>query len=124
MNIKIRSANFELTEAISDYVNKKVSTLQKFLNTNDQILCEVEIGRTTSHHKSGDVFKAEINIDIPGGKQVYVIAEERDLYAAIDVARDEAERSIVSRKNKYHTLFRKGAASIKELIKRINFRKK
>ena len=126
MNIKIRSANFELTPAIDEYVNKKISSLEKFFGnkdlSRDNILCEVEIGRTT-HHKRWDIFRAEINIDVPGGKQVYAVANEPDLYAAIDVVRDEAEREIVSSKNKYHTIFRKGASKVKALLKRLDFRK-
>lgn len=124
MKIKIRSKNFDLTPAIDEYVSKKISSLEKFLDVKGEVLCEVEIGRTTKHHNSGDIFKAEVNIAQPGGKQIYVVAEEVDLYTAIDIVRDEAERAIVSRKNKYKTLFRKGASRIKDLLKRIDFRKK
>jgi len=49
-----------------------------------------------------------------------VVAEESDLYAAIDVARDNAEEVIVSKKKKNNTLFRRGASKIKSLLKRIN----
>ncbi|KND51114.1 MAG: hypothetical protein AB198_01695 [Parcubacteria bacterium C7867-003] len=124
MNIKIRSINFDLTEAIEEYVNKKASSLEKFLQNKEGALCEVEIGRTTKHHNSGDIFKAEINIMIPGGKQVYAMAEEAELYTAIDIVRDEAERVIVSQKNKRDTLFRRGSARVKNLLKRIDFRSK
>lgn len=124
MKIKIRSKNFDLTPAIDEYVSKKISSLEKFLDVKGEVLCEVEIGRTTKHHNSGDIFKAEVNIAQPGGKQIYVVAEEVDLYTAIDIVRDEAERAIVSRKNKYKTLFRKGASRVKDLLKRIDFRKK
>lgn len=124
MNIKIRSINFDLTPAIEEYVNKKVSSLAKFLSSVEEILCEVEIGRTTKHHNSGDIFKAEINIMVPGGKQVYATSEEPDLYTAIDIVRDEAEREIVSLKNKKDTLFRRGAIRIKNLLKRIDVRRK
>ena len=96
MNIKIRSKNFDITPAINDYVSRKISSLEKFLGTKGNILCEVEIGRTTLHHKSGDIFRAEINIIEPGNKQIFAVAEEADLYSAIDVVRDEAEREIVS----------------------------
>lgn len=123
MKIKIRSKNFDLTPAIEDYVTKKVSSLEKFLAPKGEVLCEVEIGRTTTHHKSGEIFRAEVNINQPGSKQVYAVAEENDLYAAIDIVRDEAERAIVSRKNKYKTLFRKGATRVKEILKRVNFRR-
>lgn len=123
MNIKIRAINFDITPAIDDYVTKKISSLEKFLDENKEILCEVEIGKTTQHHNKGDVFKAEVNITVPGGKQVYAVTEESDLYMAIDVVRDEAERLIVSQKKKGDTLFRKGATQVKNLLKRINFRR-
>lgn len=121
MNIKIRSINFEITPAIDEYVSKKISSLEKFLEKKDgEVICEVEIGRTTMHHKSGDIFKAEINLTQPGAKQIYAVAQEADLYSAIDVVRDETEREIVSQKNKAHTLFRRGATQVKNLLKRIN----
>ena len=124
MNIKIRAKNFDITRAIDDYVNKKISTLEKFLGNKDNVLCEVEIGRTTTHHKSGDIFRAEVNIVQPGNKQIYAVAEEADLYTAIDVVRDEAERVIVSRKDKRNTLLRRGGMVIKNLLRRVNFRRK
>ncbi len=123
MNIKIRAVNFDVTPAIDEYVTKKVSSLEKFITGHNNVLCEVEIGKTTNHHKSGDIFRAEVNIVLPGNVQIFAFAEEPDLYAAIDIVRDEAEREIVSRKNKRMTLFRRGSAKVKQLVKRINFRK-
>ncbi len=123
MNIKITSKNFDITPAIDDYVTKKISTLQKFLNPREEILCEVEIGRTTNHHKSGDIFRAEVNIVEPGSKQIFAVAEKEDLYAAIDIVRDEAERLIVSQKTKNATLFRRGAGKLKSLLKRLDRRR-
>ncbi len=127
MKIKIRSKNFEIKPTTFDYVNKKILSLAKNLRFKDDTLSEVEIGRTTTHHKSGDIFRAEVNILEPGGKQIYAAAEEADLYTAIDIVRDETERAIVSKKDKYRTLFRKGAGRVKDLLKRIdprNFRRK
>ena len=121
MNIKIRSNNFDITPAIDEYVNKKISSLGKFLSGGENILCEVEIGMATIHHKSGDIFRAEINMVEPGGRQIFAVAEMDDLYAAIDVVRDEAEREIVSKKNKYKTMLRKGGSRIKSLLKHISF---
>jgi putative sigma-54 modulation protein len=124
MNIKIRSVNFEITPAIDDYISKRISSLEKFLEVKDGTMCEVEIGRTTMHHKSGDIFRAEINLTQPGHKQIYAVAEEVDLYTAIDIVRDEVEHAIVSRKTKDSTLFRRGATHIKNLLKRINIRRR
>lgn len=122
MQIKIRSANFELTPAIEEYITRKVNSLEKFFGKKDSLICNFEIGKTTEHHKSGDIFRAEINIVTSGSSQIYAVAEESDLYAAIDVVRDEAEREIVSNKNKRETLFRRGAAKIKNILKGITNR--
>jgi len=117
MNIKTRAANFTMTPAIEDYTSKKVLSLSKFLHAGDNALCEVELGKTTNHHKSGDIFKAEINIVTPGKNQFYAMAEESDLYAAIDVVRDNIEREIISKKTKRETLFRRGAMRFKSILK-------
>ena len=122
MNIKIRATNFDITPAIDEYVTSKISSLQKFLG-GGEVLTEVEIGRTTIHHKSGDIFRAEVNITKAGNEQIFAVAEEEDLYKAIDIVRDELEREIVSKKDKHTTLFRRGASKIKQLLKRVNFRK-
>jgi putative sigma-54 modulation protein len=120
LNIKTRSTNFDMTPAIEDYVSKKVSSLGKFLDVQkENILCEVELGKTTNHHKSGDIFRAEVNIVGPQNTQFYAVAEESDLYAAIDVVRDQIEREIVTKKEKRETLFRRGASRFKALAKRL-----
>ncbi len=123
MNIKIRGVNCEITGPISDYVNRKISSLEKFLEKKSETICEIEIGKTTNHHKSGDIFRAEINLMEPGKGQVFATAEANDLYSAIDIIRDEAEREIVTHKKKKDTLFRRGAGQVKNLLKRLNFRK-
>ncbi len=121
IKIKIRTTNFELTGVIEDYVNKKVSSFNKFLNENEEVLCDVEIGKTTNHHKSGEIYKAEFNIVCShDGKQYFVEAEEADLYSAIDIARDNMEEVIVSKRKKSNTLFRRGASKIKSILKRIS----
>lgn len=116
MNIKITTNHIDIGPEIEEYVSKKLSSLGKFLD-HDGALCEVELGKTTMHHKSGEIYRAEVNISYKG-KQFYVVSEKDDLYAAIDEMRDEAERVVVSRKKKYIRLFRRGASKIKNLIKR------
>lgn len=116
MQIKIRAKDYDLTPAIEEYINKKISSLEKFLGT-ESILCEVEIGKSTDHHKSGDIFRTEVNITKSGSKQFYAVAEESDLYASIDVVRDQAEREIVSSKKKSETVLRRSATKLKDLIK-------
>ena len=124
MKIKIHSTNFDITPAIYEHIDRKISPLQKFLDMPEVVLCEVEIGRTTKHHKSGDIFKAEVNITGPNVKQIYAIAEGRDLYSAIDIVKDDIEREIVTQKERRNTLFRRGGAKVKAFLKRLDIRPK
>lgn len=117
MRINIKATNLELTAAISDYTKKRVSSLEKFINKNDEsAMASVEVGKSTKHHQSGDIFRAEINLHI-AGKDLRAVAEKDNLYAAIDEAKDEMVREITSHKAKQRTLLRRGGAKIKDFIR-------
>jgi putative sigma-54 modulation protein len=120
MNINIKATNMELTGAISDYVNKRLASLEKF-SKNTEITGYVEVGKTTNHHKQGDVFKAELDININGDK-FFAMSEQSDLYAAIDDAKEEISRKIKNNKDRKQTLFKRGASSVKKMIKGISKR--
>lgn len=118
MNINIKTSNISLTEAISDYTTKRLESVKQLLQNDSTIRCEVELGRTSAHHKNGDIFRAEIHIT---GKErdLYASAEEEDLYKAIDMVRDEILREVRTDKSKKISLFRRGGAKIKNMIKGI-----
>ena len=119
MNIQIKNTNLELTQAISDYLYKKLSDLENLVSHHDKdALCRVEIGKTTKHHKSGDVFRAEINLRMKG-ENVYVVSEREDLYAAIDEVKDESIKKVKSYKGKRETLYLRGKAKVKKMMKGI-----
>ena len=122
MKINIKATGIELTQAITDYVHEKVSTLEKYL-TNPDSVAEVEVGRTTQHHKSGEVFKAEVHVT-GNGLDLYAVSEHSDLYAAIDEVKDEIVRNTVSEKGRRQTLSRRGGQMVKNMIKGINIFKK
>lgn len=113
----LKGTGISITPAINDYLEKRLSGLEKWLEGSEYIL-DVELGKTTQHHKSGDVFKAEANLKLEG-KQMYAVVEKEDLYAAIDELKDEIGRQIISGKEKKKTLFRRGAHKIKNLLKGI-----
>lgn len=120
MEIKIKATNIELTEAISEYVNKKVLSLEKFINENDTLVY-VEVAKTTNHHKNGEVFKTEIDLRM-GGTKFFAVSESDDLYATIDEAREAMFRELTSNKDRTDTLFRRGARSVKKMLKGLSGR--
>ena len=121
MNINIKATNMELTGAISDYVNKRLLGVEKFVKEGDKVIVQVEVGKTTNHHKRGDVYRAEFNIEISGTKY-YTFSEKEDLYEAIDDAKGEVVRQITSNKDRKQTLFKRGASSVKKMLKGISNR--
>jgi putative sigma-54 modulation protein len=118
MKFSIKTKNFESTEEIENYLDKKLKSLEKFLSSfnRDLVKVEVEIGRTTKHHQAGDIFRAEINLSI-NGKLFRAESEQESLYAAIDEVRDDLEREIKKFKEKRETIFIRGARSIKKKLK-------
>lgn len=111
----IKAKDLQLSEAIEDYVAKKLESLKKFITdfNEELVTAEVELSRTTRHHQSGDIFRAEINLTV-NGKLFRVESEKDDLYAAIDEVRDDLEREIKKFKTKKETVFIRGARSFKK----------
>jgi len=92
MKIDIKGTNMELTEAIKDYVNEKIGSLEKFF---DGILeARVDIGLTNKHHQKGNIFRAEVNLEVPRKHILRAEAEREDLYMAINEVKDELQRQI------------------------------
>jgi putative sigma-54 modulation protein len=121
MKVNIRAINIELTSAISEYVNKKLSSIEKFLKDKEEISGFVEVGKTTRHHRQGDLFRSEFDINI-GGENFYAESEKEDLYIAIDDAKEEIVQKITQNKNRRKTLFRRGAASVKKMMRGLSKR--
>ena len=101
---------------------KEVLTfIEKFIKEGEKVIAYVEVGKTTNHHKQGDVFRAEFNIEI-SGKKFYAVSEEADLYAAIDGVKEEIVRQITTTKDRKQTLFKRGAMSVKKMLKGVSGR--
>jgi putative sigma-54 modulation protein len=116
MKINIMATGLELTQSISDYVHKKIASLDKYLNAELDVVAHVEVGKTTKHHKTGEVFKAEIHLVAPG-LDLYVVTHEEDLYAAIDKVKDDMSRELRRTKGRQSALTRKGEQLMKGAMK-------
>lgn len=103
MKLNIRSQKFEITDAIRDYLEKKLSKLDKYFDDPNNLSTNIVI------RPKGVMQTVEVTINF---KKIVLRAEEsnKDLYASIDLVVDKIERQI--RKNK--TRMRKNRDSIKE----------
>jgi ribosomal subunit interface protein len=125
MKINLQAKNMELTPAIRDYVSERITNLEKFLskieNKKGEAIIHFEVAKTTNHHKSGDIFHADCLLNLDGEK-FYSSADQEDLYQAIDEVKENLFREISKNKDKRQTLFKRGAQSVKKMLKGLSKR--
>lgn len=125
MNIKILAKNIELTEAIRDYVEKRVTNLSKVLSkieeSGGEVVAHFEVGKSTNHHKGGEFFHTDCSLIIKGEK-FYASADKEDLYEAIDAVKESLFIEITKNKDRNQTLYKRGAASVKKMMKGLSRR--
>lgn len=105
MNIKITGRNIDVTDAIKDYVEKRLERLEKFEgnNTDVNVVCSVE--------REDQIVEMQVNHD---GDFIRIEEKNPDLYASIDLAIDKVERQM--RKGKEKRNDRNKQESLKEKI--------
>lgn len=112
----------DITEAIHDYVIKRITNLGKLLtnieNTGREVSVYFNVAKTTNHHRSGNVFRADCTVMIDG-KKFHSSSDKEDMNEAIDDVKENLFREISKKKNKKSALFYRGARKIKDLMKGI-----
>lgn len=106
MNIKITGKDLKATEAIKDYLEKKISRLEKYFETEDldvQVMIklerELQIAEISASYK-GETFRA--------------VTENKDLYASIDEDIDILERQVRKAKTKRERMNKDESLRIRE----------
>lgn len=103
MEIKVLGKEMKVTEAINDYVEKKLERIEKYFETSE---AEVTL-KTEKKEQIAEIL-------VTGNGQSYrAAAEEKDLYASIDKVIDILEGQIRKAKTKKEKMMRDG--SIKEI---------
>lgn len=118
MIINTKATDVTVTPDIADYLKKRIDSLSKFIDPEDSsVNAQVELARTTRHHEKGDIFKAEITI-FSGKRSYRAEAEAVDLFAAIDMMKDQITQELrTDKKRKLHFL-RRGGQQVKELLRK------
>lgn len=113
MKIVIRAQNIKLTPIFKKYIEEKINSLGKFLKIfqektyfnsffgkgKPKVEAWVEVGRTTRHHKKGNVFRAEVQLRFPK-KSIRSEAVSKNLRQAITEVKDELQREFKQYKEK------------------------
>ena len=87
MNISLVGRHVELTEAIKEHLNSSIESLEKF-NLN---IISVNAVASLQEKKGTSI---EFSINLAGKNTVVIKQRDDDLYAAIDVAIDRAQKAL------------------------------
>ncbi len=97
MDVEVYGRNMEVTDRIQEYVDKKVSKLDRYISDIEE--ARVDVAYVKSARNASDRQVAQITIR---GKGFILRAEERadDIFAALDLALDKMQRRIERYKGK------------------------
>jgi putative sigma-54 modulation protein len=100
MNYNVRGENIEVTPAIREYIEKKISKLERYFTETPE--AKVNVNLRFNQDKTS---KVEVTIPLPN---LVLRAEETnvDMYGAIDLISDKLERQIRKHKTKVNRKFR------------------
>jgi putative sigma-54 modulation protein len=107
MRINLKATKINLTPAIKAYVQEKMDMLEKYLGEMPATNCDVEVGLAVGSHHTGEIYRAEVNLEVPGAL-LRVEKTEKDLYKAIDKTKDHLAESIKRHKEKIMDKRRRG----------------
>ncbi len=88
MNVSVVGKQFDLTDAIKDHISSAISSLEKF--NLDIISTRVIVTGDEKNGKKG--FSVEFVIILPNKNSVIIKQKDKDVYAAIDLASDRAQK--------------------------------
>lgn len=102
MKIILTTKNLDSTEGLQSFVEKKISSIQKFINILKQDTPEkgktlaeifVDVEKETEHHKKGKIFLVKTQVILPG-KSLEAWYRADDLFKAIVGAKNELKMEI------------------------------
>lgn len=92
--LSFKGTKIELTDTIKDYVMDKLGTIASLTKDFDPVAeVRVEVGKTTNHHKKGEIYRCEFHMHVPN-KVLRAEETAEDLYEAIDLCRDDLQRQV------------------------------
>lgn len=96
MNLTISGHHLELTPAIREYVQNKLTRIKRHFDNVIDVSVILSVDKLTEKEKRQ---KAEINVHIKG-KDLHAESIAHDLYAAIDTLIDKLDRQVIKHKDR------------------------
>lgn len=99
MKLNLKATKIPLTDSLRDYCQEKMDKIEKYLGDLQVVQCDMEIGKTVGDQRSGDIFRAEVNLEVPH-QLLRVERTSSDLYKAIDKVQEHLKLVIKKYKDK------------------------
>ena len=100
MKIQFYAKNTDIPASLKTTITKKLEKIKKYkTGVKDVLVVQVDVSRD-AHHKKGDVFRVEINIDVPGKQLLRVAETAGTVLDALDTAAHKLERQARDLKEK------------------------
>ena len=90
--------NVELNAGTKEKMEKKLDHLSKYQKSLNFKMAQIDISRDT-HHRKGDVFRVEINVEIPK-KSLRAVETGPDMLMAFDLAAEKVDRQAREEKDR------------------------
>lgn len=116
MKYTTKVTDMELSVAVEEYIEKKMAALGKIGGVAAGTVAHVEVGRTTRHHRTGDVFRVELMLHARGAT-LRAEALGKTVLEAMDKAQEDMRTELERLKGKNADAVKTGGRAIKKLIK-------
>lgn len=117
--INIKTKDLGLNSELREHLNEKIKHLEKFmsLNSTEAPILDVQLEKQfAGHHKRGQVYRAELNLNYRG-KVMRTESLTEDILLSFDDACDEMTRRVRKKREKKTDLVRCGAKKIKKILR-------
>ena len=117
MRVSIRQKNLEITPALREYLETKIiKSVEKLLMGGEKAalpILDLEVARTTQHHRKGEIFRVQATLSW-GGITLRAEHEDIDTRTACDEVEEELKREIKKQRTRAFSLLKRGARKVKK----------
>jgi putative sigma-54 modulation protein len=114
MNYNLKGTELSITPEIREYLEKRLSSLDKFLTNKEAARADVELEFLPGEER---FYRAEVTLHDPGQKSARAEARGGALHEAIDLVMGELSGELSRGKKKRLHIFRHSAVRVKEFLR-------
>lgn len=116
MNTIIKTTNYELASDIESLVHEKLTSVERLVRGDEEVLCEVELELVEERAGGKAVYRAEVNLSV-GGELYRAESTRRSLRNALNDVKQELQKVLRRAKGKNDSLVKRGGRMAKQMLR-------